>query len=375
MSSPLSPLLFSPLQVGALTLPNRIVIAPMCQYSADDGRMTDWHFIHLGQLALSGAGLLIIEATAVEPIGRITPRDVGLYDDATEAAIARVLKAMRQHSRMPIAIQLGHAGRKASSHIPWEGGQALGPDEGAWQTVSASALPHAPGEPAPLALDAAGLARVKAAFVQAAKRSQALGLDAIELHGAHGYLLHQFLSPLSNQRTDDYGGSLENRMRFPLEVFEAVRAAVPASMPVGVRLSATDWVEGGWDIDGGIAFSKALAARGCDFVHVSSGGVSPQQKIPLSPGYQVPLAERIKAAVDVPVFAVGLITEPVQAEAVIAAGQADAVAIARAALFEPHWPWRAAAELGAQVVAPPQYWRSQPRELKALFGDARIGAR
>ncbi|MGJ7519499.1 NADH:flavin oxidoreductase/NADH oxidase [Variovorax sp. LT1P1] len=367
--------LFSPLQVGALTLPNRIVIAPMCQYSADDGCMNDWHLIHLGQLALSGAGLLIIEATAVEAIGRITPRDVGLYDDATEAAIARVLKAVRQHSRMPIAIQLGHAGRKASSHIPWEGGQALGPDEGAWQTVSASALPHAPGEPAPLALDAAGLARVKAAFVQAAKRSQALGLDAIELHGAHGYLMHQFLSPLSNQRTDDYGGSLENRLRFPLEVFEAVRAAVPASMPVGVRLSATDWVEGGWDVEGSIAFSKALTAQGCDFVHVSSGGVSPQQKIPLSPGYQVPLAERIKAEVDVPVFAVGLITEPKQAEAVIAAGQADAVAIARAALFEPHWPWRAAAELGAQVQAPPQYWRSQPRELKALFGDARIGAR
>ena len=368
-------LLFSPLQVGALTLPNRIVIAPMCQYSADDGRMTDWHLIHLGQLALSGAGLLIIEATAVEAIGRITPRDVGLYDDATEAAIARVLKAVRQHSRMPIAIQLGHAGRKASSHIPWEGGQALGPDEGAWQTVSASALPHAPSEPAPLALDAAGLARVKAAFVQAAKRAHALGIDAIELHGAHGYLLHQFLSPLSNQRTDGYGGSLENRMRFPLEVFEAVRAAVPASMPVGVRISATDWVEGGWDIEGSVAFAKALAGRGCDFVHVSSGGVSPQQKIPLSPGYQVPLAERIKAAVDVPVFAVGLITEPKQAEAVIAAGQADAVAIARAALFEPHWPWRAAAELGAQVQAPPQYWRSQPRELKALFGDARIGAR
>jgi 2,4-dienoyl-CoA reductase-like NADH-dependent reductase (Old Yellow Enzyme family) len=367
--------LFSPLQVGALTLPNRIVIAPMCQYSAEDGCMTDWHLIHLGQLALSGAGLLIIEASAVEAIGRITPHDVGLYDDATEAAMARVLKAIRQHSRMPIAIQLGHAGRKASSHIPWKGGQALAPDEGAWQTVSASALPHAAGEPAPLALDAAGLARVKAAFVQAAQRAQALGIDAIELHGAHGYLLHQFLSPVSNQRSDAYGGSLENRMRFPLEVFQAVRAAVPTSMPVGVRLSATDWVEGGWDVESSIAFSKVVAARGCDFVHVSSGGISPQQKIPLSPGYQVPMAERIKAEVDVPVFAVGLITEPKQAEAVIAAGQADAVAIARAVLFEPHWPWRAAAELGAQVEAPPQYWRSQPRELKALFGDTRIGAR
>jgi 2,4-dienoyl-CoA reductase-like NADH-dependent reductase (Old Yellow Enzyme family) len=311
----------------------------------------------------------------VEAIGRITPQDVGLYNDDNQAAMARVLKALRQHSRMPIAIQLGHAGRKASSHVPWEGGQALAEAEGAWQTAGPSALPHGADEPAPLALDADGLARVKAAFVQAAKRSQALGIDAIELHGAHGYLLHQFLSPLANQRTDAYGGSLENRLRFPLEVFEAVRAAVPTTMPVGVRISATDWVEGGWNVEGSIAFAQALAARGCDFVHVSSGGVSPLQKIPLSPGYQVPLAAQIKAAVDVPVFAVGLITEPKQAEAVIADGQADAVAIARAALFEPHWPWRAAAELGAQVEAPPQYWRSQPRELKALFGDRRIGAR
>lgn len=368
--------LFSPLQLDALTLPNRIVIAPMCQYSADGaGNMTDWHLIHLGQLALSGAGLLIIEATAVEAVGRITPADVGLYDDDNQAAIARVLKAVRQHSRMPIAIQLAHAGRKASSHVPWEGGQCLAPAEGAWQTVSSSALPHAPGEPAPVALDEAGLARVKAAFVRAAQRAHALGIDAIELHGAHGYLLHQFLSPIANQRTDGYGGSLENRMRFPLEVFEAVRAAVPAGMPVGVRLSATDWVEGGWDIESSIAFAKALAARGCSFVHASSGGVSPQQKIPLSPGYQVPLAERLKAELDVPVFAVGLITEAKQAEAVLAAGQADAVAIARAALFDPHWPWRAAAELGAQVEAPPQYWRSQPRDLKGMFGEARIGAR
>ena len=226
-----------------------------------------------------------------------------------------------------------------------------------------------------MALDAEGLARVKAAFVRAAQRADALGLDAIELHAAHGYLLHQFLSPIANQRDDAYGGSLENRMRFPLEVFDAVRAAVPPRMPVGVRISATDWVEDGWDVEQSIAFAQALAQRGCSFMHVSSGGVSPQQKIPSSPGYQVPLAERIKAAVGLPTIAVGLVTEPQQAEAIVAAGQADLVALARAILFEPHWPWRAAAELGAQVEAPPQYWRSQPRELKALFGDTRIGQR
>lgn len=367
--------LFSPFALGPLTLRNRIVIAPMCQYSAEDGNAVDWHMIHLGQLALSGAGLLTIEATAVEEIGRITPGDLGLYSDDNQAALARVLAAIRRYSRIPVSIQLAHAGRKASSHAPWEGGQCLTADEGAWQTVAPSAVPHAPGEPPPVALDTEGLARVKAAFVRSAQRADALGLDAIELHAAHGYLLHQFLSPIANQRDDAYGGSLENRMRFPLEVFDAVRAAVPARTPVGVRISATDWVDGGWDVEQSIAFAQALSSRACSFVHVSSGGVSPQQKIPLSPGYQVPLAERIKQAVDLPVIAVGLVTEPKQAEAIVEAGQSDLVALARAMLFEPHWPWRAAAELGAQVEAPPQYWRSQPRDLKALFGDARIGQR
>jgi 2,4-dienoyl-CoA reductase-like NADH-dependent reductase (Old Yellow Enzyme family) len=368
--------LFTPLSIGPLTLPNRIVIAPMCQYSATDGNALDWHLIHLGQLALSGAGLLVIEATAVEAEGRITSADLGLYSDDNQAALARVLKAVRGHSRIPIAIQLGHAGRKASSHVPWEGGQSLGAGEGAWQTSAPSALPHAPGEPAPVALDAAGLARVKEAFVQAARRAQALGIDAIELHAAHGYLLHQFLSPLANRREDDYGGSLANRMRFPLEVFDAVRAAVPSAMPVGVRISGTDWVEGGWDVAQSCVLAGELAARGCGFIHVSSGGVSPLQKIPLGAGYQVPLAEQVKAAAaGMPTIAVGLITEPALAEAIVAEGRADAVALARGMLFEPHWPWRAAMELGAQVAAPPQYWRSQPREAKALFGEARVGAR
>ncbi|MDN4590310.1 oxidoreductase [Xenophilus aerolatus] len=373
--------LFSERALGPLTLPNRIVIAPMCQYSAEDGNAGDWHLIHLGQLALSGAGLLVIEATAVEEAGRITPGDLGLYSDDNEAALARVLAALRRHSSMPIGIQLGHAGRKASSHVPWHGGASLTQEEGAWDTYAPSALPHAPGEPPPLALDGAGLARVKAAFVQAAKRAERLGLQSIELHAAHGYLLHQFLSPVANRRTDAYGGSLEKRMRFPLEVFEAVRAAVSSHVAVGVRLSATDWLEGeadaeSWTVEQSIAFARALEARGADFIHVSSGGVSPRQKIGLGPNYQVPFAERIRASCGLPTIAVGLITEPAQAEAIVAEGKADFVAIARAILFEPHWPWRAAAELGANVQAPPQYWRSQPRNFKNVFGpDARIGQR
>ncbi|TCO82447.1 2,4-dienoyl-CoA reductase-like NADH-dependent reductase (Old Yellow Enzyme family) [Plasticicumulans lactativorans] len=367
--------LFSPYAIGPLTLKNRIVIAPMCQYSAEDGEATDWHLIHLGHLALSGAGLLIIEATAVAPEGRISAADLGLWSDATEQALGRVLRAVRRYSPMPLAIQLGHAGRKASSRVPWEGGQLVPVDEGGWRPLAPSAIPHAADEPAPQALDDAGLGRVLAAFVAAAQRAHRLGLDAIELHAAHGYLLHQFLSPLANSRDDAYGGSLANRMRFPLQVFDAVRAAVPATLPVGVRLSATDWVDGGWDVEQSIAFGHALRARGCAFLHVSSGGVSPRQQIPLGPDYQVPLAARIRAEVGLPTIAVGLITEAGQAEAVVADGRADLVALARGMLFDPRWPWHAAATLGAQVEAPPQYWRSQPRGLGALFGDVRIRQR
>jgi len=360
--------LFSPYALGPLQLRNRIVIAPMCQYSAESGNAGDWHMIHLGQLALSGAGLLIIEATAVEEMGRITPGDLGLYSDDNEAALARVLAAIRRYSRIPVAIQLGHAGRKASSHAPWEGGQCLSPDEGAWQTVAPSAIPHAPGEPPPVALDAEGLLRVKAAFVRAAQRADALGIDAIELHAAHGYLLHQFLSPIANQRDDAYGGSPENRMRFPLEVFDAVRAAFPAERAVTMRVSATDWVEGGWDLGQTVAFARALEARGCDAVHVSSGGLHPAQKIPAGPGYQVPLARAVKAAVRMPVIAVGLISGFEQAEAIVGTGDADMVALARTVLYDPRWPWHAAAALGATVRAPKQYLRSEPRAAQGLFG-------
>jgi len=370
------PALFQPLKIGSLELENRIVIAPMCQYSATDGNAGDWHAIHLGHLALSGAALLIIEATAVLAEGRITPADLGLYSDANEAALAGVLATVRAHSPIKIGMQLAHAGRKASSQSPWDGGQQIrSGDAQGWLADAPSAVPHSPSEESPHALDAAGLARVRDGFAEAARRAARLGIDALEIHAAHGYLLHQFLSPLSNQRSDEYGGSLDNRMRFPLEVFDAVRAAFPADRPVWVRLSATDWVDGGWDLDSSVAFAQALKARGCAAIHVSTGGVSPQQKIPLGAGYQVPFAVRIKAEAGLPTIAVGLITEAEQAETIVATGEADAVALARAILYEPRWPWHAAAKLGAKVQAPRQYWRSQPREYKDLFEGASIGQR
>ena len=370
------PALFQPLKIAELELENRIVIAPMCQYSATDGDAGDWHLIHLGHLALSGAGLMIIEATAVTEDGRITPADLGLYSDANETALARVLAAVRAQSGIRIGMQIAHAGRKASSRAPWDGGQQItSTDDGGWVAVAPSAVPHSAGEEPPHALDAAGLARVRDAFAAAAVRAARLGIEALEIHAAHGYLLHQFLSPIANRRTDEYGGSLDNRMRFPLEVFDAVRAAFPADRPVWVRLSATDWVDGGWDLDGSVAFARALKERGCAAIHVSTGGVSPQQKIPLGSGYQVPHAARIKAEAGLPTIAVGLITEPAQAEAIVASGEADAVALARAMLYDPRWPWHAAATLGAKVQAPKQYWRSQPREYKDLFEGASVGQR
>jgi len=359
--------LFSPITLGNLVLSNRIVIAPMCQYSAEHGQATDWHLIHLGQLALSGAGLLFIEATAVAPEGRISPGDLGLWSDQTEAALARVIKSIRQYSSMPIAIQLAHAGRKASTQVPWEGGQSIAPASGGWQTVAPSALPYAADDAQPLALNDDGLQRIRNDFVSAAQRAHRLGVDVIELHAAHGYLLHQFLSPLSNVRDDQYGGTLENRMRFPLEVFEAIRGAVPDDKPVGIRISATDWVSGGWDIEQSIVFAKELERRGCAFIDVSSGGLSPLQQIPVEPGYQVPFAQKIRRETGLTTIAVGLITEPEQAETIVSSGQADMVALARGMLYDPRWPWHAAAKLGAQVDAPKQYWRSQPREFKTLF--------
>jgi 2,4-dienoyl-CoA reductase-like NADH-dependent reductase (Old Yellow Enzyme family) len=367
--------LFSPIRLRDLALPNRIMVAPMCQYSAVSGEANDWHFTHINNLALSGAAMFCIEATHVEAIGRITPGCLGLWNDATEAALKPILASVRKHSKAAVAMQLAHAGRKGSSHTPWDGGQQIPVSEGGWRTEAPSAVPHKEGEASPLALDADGLARIRDAFVAAAKRAERLGIDALELHGAHGYLMHQFLSPISNKRTDQYGGSLENRMRYPLEVFDAIRAVFPDGKPIGVKVSATDWIEGGWDLAQTIAFARELKKRGVDWIDASSGGVSPLQKIPLSPGYQAPFAQGIKEATGLTTIAVGLITEPKQAEEIVASGKADMVALARGMLYDPRWGWHAAAELGGHVDAPPQYWRSQPSTQKQLFGKTTFGAR
>ncbi|KAB1073029.1 NADH:flavin oxidoreductase/NADH oxidase [Methylobacterium planeticum] len=368
--------LFEPLALDDLTLENRILIAPMCQYSARDGAATDWHMMHLGQLAMSGAGLLTLEATAISPEARITDWDLGLYDDATERALGRVLGAIREYAPIPVCIQIAHAGRKASSEAPWIGGQQIPPESPqGWRTEAPSAIPHGEAEMPPHALDAQDLKRVRDGFVATARRAMRLGIEAVELHGAHGYLLHQFLSPLSNSRTDAYGGSLQNRMRFPLEVFEAVRAVVPSGKPVWMRVSATDWVEEGWTLDETVELARCLKARGAPAIHVSTGGLSTRQAITLGPGYQVPHAERIKAETGLTTIAVGLITEAAQAEAILAEGRADAISLARAMLYDPRWPWHAAAELGARIRAPKQYWRSQPRAFKDLFRDTQFGQR
>ncbi|EGL62186.1 NADH:flavin oxidoreductase/NADH oxidase [Agrobacterium sp. ATCC 31749] len=365
--------LFRPITINSLQLENRIIIAPMCQYSAKNGEMTDWHLMHLGNLALSGAGAVTIEATAVSPEGRISYGDVGLYSDACQTAMDRVLSGIRRWSDTPFIIQLGHAGRKASTEIPWKGGHQIGPaDRGGWKTVGPSSVPFRAEYDPPAALDVSDLARLRSAFADAAKRAGSLGLDGIELHGAHGYLLHQFLSPLSNHRTDQYGGSLENRMRFPLEVFEAVRAVFPAERPVTMRISATDWVEGGWEIHQTVSFGKALKALGCDAIHVSTGGLASNQEIPVGPNYQVPFARVVKQEVGIPVIAVGLITEFEQAEGILTTGDADMIAIARAALYDPRWPWHAAAHFGDQVPAPGQYLRCQPRQFRNLFREKRL---
>jgi 2,4-dienoyl-CoA reductase-like NADH-dependent reductase (Old Yellow Enzyme family) len=360
--------LFSPLDLGPLRLDNRIVVSPMCQYSSEDGRASDWHIMHLGNLAVSGAGLLLLEATAVEARGRISHADLGLWNDDTETALARVLGAVRKYSRIPIGIQLAHAGRKASTRRPWDGGGSIEPDQpNGWQTISASTEPFKPGEPAPAAATESDIDEIVGAFATAARRADRLGLDVIELHGAHGYLIHQFLSPLSNHRSDAFGGSLENRMRLALRVFDAVRTAFPSNKAVGMRVSATDWVDGGWDLEQTITLAKALDARGCSFIDVSSGGNSPLQNITLGPGYQVPFGAAIRRAVSMPVVAVGLITDPQQAEAIVARGDADAVALARGILYDPRWPWHAAVKLGGTVDAPSQYLRCEPPEARGLF--------
>lgn len=363
----MSSFLFSPYRLRGLNLANRIVIAPMCQYSASDGRISDWHLMHYGQLAQSGAGLLILEATAVAPEGRISSYCAGLWDNATEAAFASLVGSLRRHSAMPVALQLGHAGRKASCAVPWQGGHQITPEQGGWPTLAPSPLAFHDDDSLPEELDDAGLDRLRMAFADATARAARLGFDALEMHAAHGYLLHQFLSPLSNQRTDDYGGSLEKRMRFPLEIFEAMRSAWPKERPLGVRVSATDWMEDGWTPPQTQAFAEALQSRGCDYIHVSTGGLSPKQKALVSPGYQVLFARQIKRITKMPTIAVGLITEAQQAEAILAEQQADLVALGRGLLYDPRWPWHAAAQLGDRIQVAPQYQRAAPASAPRLF--------
>jgi 2,4-dienoyl-CoA reductase-like NADH-dependent reductase (Old Yellow Enzyme family) len=340
-----------------LTLENRIVVSPMCQYSAQNGTANDWHVVNLGHFALSGPGLVIFEATHVSPEARITDRCLGLWSDENEAGMARVVAFIRNWSRSKVGVQLAHAGRKGSTLPPWEGSGAL-PAGRAYPTVAPSALPFADYQ-VPHALDDAGLQKIRGDFGAAVKRCERLDIDLIELHFAHGYLAHEFLSPLSNRRDDAYGGSLENRMRFPLELFDRARALWPEQKPLGVRISATDWVEGGWDLEQSIAFVAELEKRGCDYIDVSSGGLSPDQKIAIGPGYQVPFAEAIKKATAIPTMSVGLITEPRQAEEIIASGKADMVALARGFIRNPRWTWDAADELGAVAFVPPEYERGR----------------
>lgn len=352
--------LFSPRTIGPLTVRNRIAIAPMCQYSAIDGVPQPWHGQHLGRLALSGAGLVIVEATGVEAAGRITPDDVGLWNDAQEAAFAEILRAIRTYSDTPVGIQLAHAGRKASTSAPWKGGQALAAEEGGWTTFAPSPLAFKDGWHTPVEMTEADMDRVVAAFADAARRADRAGFDLVELHAAHGYLLCEFLSPLSNRRTDQYGGSAENRARFPLRVAKAVRDAWPRTKALGVRFNGSDWVEGGVALDEVTAFGVAMHGLGYDYLHLTSGGNVARADIPgAEPGYQLRFAEAVKAAApEASVMAVGMIFDPHQAERIVASGQADLVAIARAALDDPNWPHHAAVALGQSENLPVQYERA-----------------
>jgi 2,4-dienoyl-CoA reductase-like NADH-dependent reductase (Old Yellow Enzyme family) len=352
------PALFEPLTLRGLTLKNRIVVSPMCQYSAEDGFANDWHFVHLGSRAVGGASLIIIEATAVSPEGRITPDDLGIWKDEHIAMLKHINAFMEAQGTVP-GVQLAHAGRKASTYAPWKGSGAVA--EGGWEVVAPSALPFSEDYPQPVALDAEGLKKVIADFRAATERSLAAGFKVIELHAAHGYLLHQFLSPLSNQRTDTYGGSFENRSRLLLEVVAAVRQVLPPDFPLIVRISATDWTEGGWNADESVKLASILKDRGVDLIDCSTGGNVPHAKIPVGPGYQVEFAERIKRETGLPTGAVGLITTPAEAEAIVANGQADLVLLAREELRDPYFPLHAAHELGAEVAWPPQYERAKPR--------------
>ena len=354
--------LFQPLTIRGLELANRIVVAPMCQYSAVDGVAGDWHLQHYGALVASGPGQVVLEATAVEPAGRITPWDLGLYSDAAEQGLAHLIKTIRPFGKARITVQIAHAGRKGSAQRPWEGGGPLSAADGGWPTISASPIPFAETWPAPAEIGPYDIDRLRQAFADAAVRAERAGADMVEVHSAHGYLLHQFLSPLSNRRDDVYGGSLENRMRFPLAIIRSVRRALPSGKPLGIRVSATDWVEGGFTPEEAVEYLIACKSEGVDYVCVSSGGVV-DTKIPLRPGYQVDLAWRIRRETGLLTRAVGLITDPDQAEAVLVNGRADQIALGRAFLDDPRWVWRAAEALGVPAPYPPQYMRAMPKVL------------
>ena len=353
--------LFSPIRLAGHELANRILVSPMCQYSARDGLAGDWHLAHYGALANSGAAMLIVEATGVEPRGRISPGDLGLYSDACEAALGRVVEFCRGHGTAALGLQLAHAGRKASVHVPWRGGGPLSPDEGAWETIAPSAIAFDEGWPRPREMTADDMAAVKAAFVESAGRACRIGFDLVELHMAHGYLLHEFCSPVANRRTDSYGGTAENRLRFPLEVAAELRAAWPRDRILGARVTGSDWMDGGLKEEDAVRLAAGLEKVGFDYVSVSSGGIAPSVRIPAAPGYQLPFAARVKRDTDIATCAVGLIAAPAQAERIIASGEADLVALARAFLDNPHWAWAAALELGAEVRRPPQYARADPK--------------
>jgi 2,4-dienoyl-CoA reductase-like NADH-dependent reductase (Old Yellow Enzyme family) len=351
--------LFEPLTLRGLTLRNRIVVSPMCQYSSHEGFVNDWHFVHLASRAVGGAGLVFVEATAVAPDGRISPEDVGIWDDVQAGAFERIARFVKGEGAA-FGIQLAHAGRKASTKRPWDGHGAVPIEEGGWDVVGPTATPFADDYPVPRMLTTDDIAQVIDSFRRAAYRARRAGFDVAEVHAAHGYLLHQFLSPLSNTRTDEYGGSFENRIRLTLEVVTAVRGIWPDDLPVFVRVSASDWTDGGWDIDQSVELARRLGALGVDLIDCSSGGNVPKARIPVGPGYQVPFAERIKRDAAIATGAVGLITEAAEADAIVRGGQADVVLLAREMLRDPYWPLRAARELGQEIAWPAQYLRAAP---------------
>ncbi len=350
--------LFSPFSLRGLTIENRIVVGPMDQYSATDGNAGDWHLMHLGKFAVSGAGLIITESAAVEERGRITHGCLGLYSDENEAALDRVVRFCRENGTAKLGVQLAHSGRKGSVLMPWEGRAApLTAEQGAWMTNGCAGQPRADGWPVPEPLNREGLIRVRDAHVAAVKRAARIGFDLVELVMAHGYLLQEFLSPISNFRNDEFGGDITGRMRFPLEVFDAMRAAWPADKPLGVRVSATDWVDGGWSLEDTVILARELKLRGCDYMAVSSGGLSLDQKIPVGEGHQVEFSASVKSETAMPTMTMGMIEDPLHAERIITGGEADYVALARVMLSDPHWAWRAAAELDMEIAYPPQYLR------------------